>query len=298
LAFRIDPREPVEQEVRRAALEQIDRALAEIDDSDLDTDKTVHQVRKRCKKLRGLLRLIRYRFKGDYKAENAWYRDAAAELSALRDSQVLGGTFDNLTLGLRATADAGTLQALREQLLTGEAPAQGETGPVADDALQAFRAKMQAGRERIGTWRLEKGGFAALRPGLKANYRRGRKAMERAFKQGDDASFHDWRKRVKYHTYHLHLFTRAWSRPLGALEKEASALGDILGEDHDLAVLAQALATTDTTAHAGAPAGKVQELLENRQRELRARARHLGARLFAEKPKAFCGRIESYWDAG
>lgn len=38
--------------IRRMAREQIDRALEEISDSSLDRHDTVHQVRKRCKKIR------------------------------------------------------------------------------------------------------------------------------------------------------------------------------------------------------------------------------------------------------
>jgi|GEM_PF-5573736 uncharacterized protein with von Willebrand factor type A (vWA) domain len=41
--------ERVEDGLRRIALSQIDKAIAEIDDDDLDVDATVHQVRKRCK---------------------------------------------------------------------------------------------------------------------------------------------------------------------------------------------------------------------------------------------------------
>jgi len=47
--------EVLEDALRRIAVEQIDRAVAEIDDAALPDDATVHQVRKRCKKGRGLV---------------------------------------------------------------------------------------------------------------------------------------------------------------------------------------------------------------------------------------------------
>ena len=49
---------------------------------------TVHDVRKRCKKVRGLLRLVRPGLGPDYRRANADVRDAARELSSLRDAHV------------------------------------------------------------------------------------------------------------------------------------------------------------------------------------------------------------------
>ena len=77
MAYRIRTKDDdVEQAVRRIACEQIDRALAEIDDDGLDFARKVHQVRKRCKKLRGLVRLVRPALDA-YGRENAAFRDAA-----------------------------------------------------------------------------------------------------------------------------------------------------------------------------------------------------------------------------
>jgi hypothetical protein len=39
----------------------------------------------------------------------------------------------------------------------------------------------------------------------------------------------------------------------------------------------------------------LNELVELRQKELRAAALALGARFYAEKPSRFCGRLENYW---
>lgn len=57
MSHRIEPREPVEDAVRRIAVEQIEKARDDLDDDDLR--RAVHEVRKRCKKLRALLRLVR-----------------------------------------------------------------------------------------------------------------------------------------------------------------------------------------------------------------------------------------------
>ena len=93
--------------VRRIARSQIETAVAEIDDETLGPVTTVHQLRKRCKKVRGLVRLVRPGFKA-YGDENAAFRDLSRGLADLRDAgalletvaalearfgDVIGGTF-------------------------------------------------------------------------------------------------------------------------------------------------------------------------------------------------------------
>jgi CHAD domain-containing protein len=48
----------VQEGVRRIAREQIARMLRVIDSASVDTEKAVHDLRKSCKKVRGLLRLV------------------------------------------------------------------------------------------------------------------------------------------------------------------------------------------------------------------------------------------------
>jgi hypothetical protein len=53
----------------------------------------VHQVRKLCKKLRGLIRLVRPEF-DNFQKEDEFFRDAARELSYVRDAQSIIGLID------------------------------------------------------------------------------------------------------------------------------------------------------------------------------------------------------------
>ena len=87
--------ERIDEAVRQIAAEQIDKAIAEIDDADLTAHETVHQVRKRCKKLRALARLVRPGFPS-YKKENAFFRDLARGLSGARDAQVMCDAYNRL----------------------------------------------------------------------------------------------------------------------------------------------------------------------------------------------------------
>src|ERR1700761_6944167 len=94
--YKFDPAgEPVEAAFRAIALSQLDEALSDLDKGDSDGRSVVHEARRRCKKLRGLLRLVRPALP-DFATENAAVRDAAALLSHLRDAEVLQHTVADL----------------------------------------------------------------------------------------------------------------------------------------------------------------------------------------------------------
>src|SRR6056297_1051257 len=96
MSYSVEPEESVQETVIRVAREQIGKAVDEIEDEELDRHETVHQVRKRCKKLRGLVRVVRPAIGDAYDRENACFRDAARSLSSLRDAQSLIDTLDDL----------------------------------------------------------------------------------------------------------------------------------------------------------------------------------------------------------
>jgi len=87
MTYELDPEQPLDAEVRRIATELIDHAVAQIDGTKTAPHEAihhdvhheaVHEVRKDCKKLRGLLRLVRPAVPKLYTHENAAFRDTAA----------------------------------------------------------------------------------------------------------------------------------------------------------------------------------------------------------------------------
>jgi hypothetical protein len=67
MALRLQPQESVEAGIRRIVGEQLDAAL--VAPAQLDHHQAVHEVRKRCKRIRGALRLVRPVFEHDYRRE-------------------------------------------------------------------------------------------------------------------------------------------------------------------------------------------------------------------------------------
>ncbi|MCD9096759.1 CHAD domain-containing protein [Luteimonas fraxinea] len=281
MAYRIRRKDSKAQaSLRRITREQVQAAIRSLDTAALDTASAIHDVRKRLKKIRGLLRLVRPLF-DVYRHENAAFQAIAAPLGPKRDADVLIETFDRV-VAHAGPADADTFATVRQQLVQhGKAV---ETAHDPDALLRTARSALQEALLRIATWRLADDGFDAFDTGLKSSYRRARKAMRAAGETGDDEAFHDWRKRTKDHAFHLRLLQPVWPGPMRAIHVCAAELGDTLGLHHDLAVLSEYLhAMTDVDAGVVVA---METPIRTQQRALERRAHALGARLYAESPKA------------
>jgi CHAD domain-containing protein len=140
-----------------------------------------------------------------------------------------------------------------------------------------------------------RGDWPVLTDGLCEVYRRGRRALGTARREPSAECLHEWRKQVKHLWHALELLEPAWPRPMRALAREAHRLADRLGEDHDLAVLRERLATAaiDETARAAAVAA-----LDAWRRELQRSAFRRGERLYAEPPRRFVARVGAWYQAG
>lgn len=281
MAYRIRHRDSTAQaSLRRIARGQVKAAIRSIDAPGCDTAAAIHDVRKRCKKIRALLRLVRPAFDG-YRVENKALRDIATPLGPLRDAEVLVATFDQVVDAV-GPDDAASFAAVRHTLQRHRRTVADAHDP--DALLRTARDALEQLVARIGTWELAEDGFDAFAGGLKSSYRRGRKAMREACRDGGSKAFHAWRKRCKDHTFHLRLLQPIWPGPMQAQRACAAELGDALGLHHDLAVLAAHIRGTS-----GQDRSAIDTLIahiRDRQHELEASAGSLGARLYAESPSA------------
>lgn len=294
MAYRIEKDESVEEAVRRIAREQVDRATRDIDDDELDCHETVHEVRKRCKKIRGLLRLVRPALSA-YSIENAWFRDAARSLAEARDATTLIESYDALMDRSSGELDAAAIGRVRRELEV-RRDADSDVRDI-EARLDEFRGLMNAGRERIEGWELDSKSFSAIRGGLKKTFKRACRAMRDAYAEPSPERFHEWRKRVKYHRYHMRLLRDTWPTVMGALRDENKRLSDILGDAHDLDVLRASLTAESERFGDLRRLAPILALIDRRRNELRARAHPLGSRIFAETPKRFAHRLGGIWQA-
>ncbi|MEA2140215.1 MAG: hypothetical protein QOC91_314, partial [Solirubrobacteraceae bacterium] len=288
--------------------------------------EAIHEVRKALKRLRALLRLVRDELgERAYARESALVRRAGKRLAQARDAEVLLSTLDDLierhpkTLGGRRG-----VQRLRAQL-------QSERDGAAELALadSATRAgvldDLRALRVRVAGWRLaDPGGIEAVEAALRRLYATGRRRMRRAerAKRAPGRKLHEWRKRVKDLRYAAEMLQRsddagrrrkgtgpgrgkragklssAEAGFIGRVARQADDLGELLGEEHDLAVLAERVrAEARATRASGAPGRGTRKallkLIARRRKRLRKRALRDGRRLFGRAPKGFVRRVRA-----
>jgi len=275
-AFRLKRSEAVPAGIVRIAGGRLDSAVDELSGrAGHDTPEAVHEARKDIKKLRALVRLVQ--------ADASWNRRlrvTARRLAGRRDADVLLETLDELIKS--GDVAKKPVRGLRKELAA-------EARREADDAQIPFaQAELTVARGEIDALAPRKDSFKAFRPGLQQIYGDGRAAYRAARKRPTDENLHEWRKRVKDLWYSASILHSAWPALMNELSAEAHVLSDLLGDDHDLAML--------TERATGKKHKELRRAIAKRRKRLKKRAFKLGKRLYAEKPKGFTRRIGAAWE--
>jgi CHAD domain-containing protein len=295
-AYRLRRGEFVPDGMRRIARGQLDAGIEELaGQPNRKLDEAVHETRKRLKRLRASLRLERFAI-GDetYRRENAAFRDLGQRLSAPRDAIVLIETLDELSERFDDELPRDELGPLRDRL------AQRHKRAVAKlrrdrSTVDAVRVELEEARVRSASWTYDSDGFEALRPGLQRIYRRGRRSMRAVADEPSDEHLHEWRKRAKDLWHALQIARPAAPKRMKALARQAHQLSDLLGDDHDLAVLREHIARPDVAFEREATRTALLSAIDRRRASLRREALKLGARIYARRPKRFARSVERGW---
>jgi CHAD domain-containing protein len=289
--YRLGPGESRPEGIGRVARGQLDLAIALLEGREgEDHEQAVHEARKALKRLRALLRLSRD-FIGDevYKRENRTFRDAGRRLSPARDAQVLLETLDGLTARAGGEVPDGAFARFRQHLERQAAGAQ----PCADgdgEVVEVVTA-LSAARVRVDLWGIpDGGGPQSLGGGLQRVYRRGRRALHDAEADPTDEHLHELRKRAKDLWHATQLLGPAAGKRMKKVRRQAHRLSDLLGDDHDLAVLAQR-ANADPHLFGEGELELLSALVERRREALKPRALSSGARLYRRTPRKLRRRL-------
>ena len=255
--------------------------------------EAIHDTRKALKRLRALVRLLRAELgEQRYKREHAILRDAARRLAGARDAEVMVGTLDALLerhpreLGRRRPADRAA-QAARRRTRRGGASGARRSCDARGGAARAGRPA-RAG-PAVGAARTARHRPRRARPAADLPRRARARAPRRAREGRRRARAHEWRKRVKDLRYAAEILDQ---RPLA---RRADELAELLGEEHDLVVLAGLLPRAGRAPFKGKRGRRARKALlariARRRRRLRKRALREGERLYARAPKKFVRRV-------
>lgn len=294
MAYRLKLKEPLVKGVRRIAGEQLGNAAARLQ-GDADLQKGVHEARKSLKRTRALLRLVRPGL-GDanFRKANTRLRDIARSLSAARDRDVVRGLLGDLSKAKPAVAKAA--RHLLSMLDATPAASNG-SGTPARNVEEALR-EIEAMRREIGALPLHPARFETIVAGLTKSHRSGRKSLARALDTpGEEEALHELRKSAQAYWRQMILIQQAWPEAFLARAAAAKLVADLLGQDHDIALLEGVLGAPEGQALTAAEQRTLARYCAARHGELRSEALPKAQLLFAEQSGQLGERILELWNA-
>lgn len=296
MAYRLKKGESIADGIRRVVHEETESAIGGLSHSSgKKRDEGIHEARKSIKKIRGLLRLARPQLGRIYRTENRRLGDIGRKLSEIRDATAIIEVFDGLAGKHKDGLQKNTFALVRKGLEANKREMLQRAGMA--DAVKRATAALRSIQKRVDSWPLKQDGFNAIGTGLEERYRRGRKAMAVARKDDTPENFHEWRKRVKDHWYHVRLLESLWTDVMQAHENSLHDLETWLGDDHNLVVLRGNIEKQPENYGDEKTVGLFLTLLAQEQKELRERSLSLGERVYERKPRRFVQDMEKLWDA-
>ncbi len=293
MTYRLDPATRTNDGLRRVAFAELDLAHAALSAAPPERHNGVHSARKCLKRLRSLLLLARPGMPEPVFASLTDRIAAIARgLSAARDAQALADAVDKLARETESGPGDGAIQSLRGFLQKRRhAAAQSLEQSTASDAMRALLEL----RPPFASLAVYPDDFSPLAEGLKRCYRDARQAFRQSLETDNAEDVHEWRKGVQHHWRQMQLLAPCWPSELSARAEASRALSQLLGDDHDIALLTQLVATPTMTFGKPEEVAAFLKRCRRRHKTLRKQARAKAELLFAEKPRPFADRIASYW---
>lgn len=293
MAYRFKAGESVPEGVRRIAQEEIESAIQQLSKRGTARDEAIHEARKSVKKLRALLRLMRPELGAAYRAESDNLRKIGRTLSEFRDAGAIIETFDSLREKYRDQLRGHSLLSIRRGLLASKHDT--ETGAKLDGILARTSATLARAAKRVKLWPLAEDGFPAIAPGMAQTFRKGRETLKTVQKHPRPENYHEWRKRVKDHWYHIRLIENVWTDVMQAYEGSLKNLETWLGDDHNLVLLREKVLAEPAKYGTEADINRFVSLVDRYQKELRDNSLSIGERIYHDKPRDFILRMDDLW---
>jgi CHAD domain-containing protein len=285
--LRYQRNETVEEGTKRILASLTDEMIIFLDHpEDVGVDTAIHEVRRRGKQARALLRLVRPAIRGRFRDIDRLYRNAGRLLAPARDARIVIDALDDLGMSDSVAAD---IRSSLEDRATIEAQAvfDGEDGHARnvrerlDEAVESARG-LEIPDEAC-----------SVGDGATRIYTEGQKAYSRASKRPSAGAFHTWRKRVKQQRHHLSYLWDCTPIDSDAHER-LYELSDLLGAAHDLVVFREHLSDM---ANDDVPDEASQLIIAADQTRtiLETRALQLGDLVYQEVSTAIAGSHVANW---
>jgi len=286
-------REKVPDGLKRIVREQLQSAIASLRGPVKDRTEEVHEARKNLKKVRAILRLMEQELGPAYRIETMQLRLRGRQLSDLRDAAAGVETIDLLRSRVNPPKHDPAFAEIRKVLA--DRKQQFEEGPATVRIFHMMAVALRSVMRRAKDWPLRTEGFAALAPGIKETFRRGRKALQLGRQVPNPENLHALRRRAKELWYQLRLISGISNDVADRYEKEIKKLQDHLGEYQNLEILRRDLAAEPERFGKGSEVDRYLRAAEEFQKELCEKAFSIAHAIYRESPGRFLREIEQSW---
>ena len=272
--------------LKRVLLGEIVGAREALADGTISREEAVHRVRRRLKRARAVFSVVEEVPGANRDHRTAQARDIGRLLAGARDADVVAREARRVLARAegRTVAAAGVLV---ERLETAQQAAHAVLPPLDEVAarLRAAEADARSLPDRFEAGRL-------LADAIVAAYRRGRRDWRDLCDGASVEAMHDWRKRVKRRRHLSALVPIDTPLTTRALQRDLDDLGEILGEEHDLALLAARLDEDAALLRPREGRDGVVDLIERRRRRLAKKAVELGEELYGARSRDAAAVLE------
>ncbi len=292
MTWRFAPDERLADAFRRVAEEEIAKIRSELDDEAGDHARAVHAARQGFKRLRALARLAKPALGPAFPLENRRWRDAGRLLSGSRDRTVLLQCFDRLIGDYGEELPDDQMKCLRREII-GNGTAHGAQRNAED--VQGALHLIEGAEEEVAALNWPSGASALFR-GLRSSQAKLRETWKGARAHEAADALHEWRKRVKDQSAQLRLLRVVVPPKYRARRNTAKAVAELLGQEHDLWLLAEWLQSGAVPAGGAALRDRLLPEIASRRSALRRRAFKKGEGFSSERAGDFATAITEAWE--
>lgn len=281
MAFSFALDERPRQGVRRLASAQVSKVLKLLK-AGSGSATSIHESRKALKRLKTLFKLVRTGLsKPIYEREYDVIRESSRALSGTRDMDVMPAT-----LAVLSSADPSISDEMLAPIRNALARAREDHEQQAA-AVSEVIASLEAARTRYKKLELDCDEFAMLAAGAAKCLRKLQRQHCVAVASSEDEDYHNWRKGAQLHWRQLRLLSEAWPEMIAARISIAQELAVLLGDDHDLSVLAAFIEDLPRAQIKNADKKAVLSAARARQQALREKAHAYTGFLVTDDPDNF-----------
>jgi CHAD domain-containing protein len=282
MTARSDNSAALTKQLRKELCKQIRRARKKLSKKKGTPD--VHEARGHIKKARATLRVLREVMGSrDFHRRDRKLRNAARPLGVVRDAEIELKRIDELMPRAHAGkpyARSGPREVLVRDL-------HNDREALTTNAAQMRRSRRRLRRATKGVKRMLRKSALDPRRALGRSYARGKETFRVASRMPSNTNLHRLRKKSKYLALQLRVLHKLRALPGDDQSATFHHLSDLLGDQHDLAVLKERLQAVRFRRNNP----DLKMALEHRLTRLRTHALEMAARCYRSSTKAYVRRL-------